>query len=74
MNLMMKQMELNKKLIFAQKNNITIPKICSLLTLDIAIKESIIPNAEPAHNFCKKHSLTGPAIITNVLFFPTVLD
>jgi len=69
MNLMMKQMELNKKLIFAQKNNITIPKFCSLLTLDIAIKESIIPNAEPAHNFAKNTVYQDRRLLQTFCFF-----
>jgi hypothetical protein len=56
MNLLMKKMEPNKKLIFLQTNIITILKFCSPLPLDIAMKGSIITNAEPAHNFAKIHN------------------
>jgi hypothetical protein len=49
-------MEPNKKLIFSETNIITILKFCSPLPLDIAIKGSTIPNAEPAHNFAKIHN------------------
>jgi len=75
MNLLMTQMEPNKKLVFSQTYTITIMKIktilkfCSPLPLDIAIKGPTIPKAEPAQNFAKNIQLSGPAMIKNVQFF-----